>query len=261
MKRTLLIPAFVASTLLASSVIADTALESMSVKQRIERIERMLSSDVLLSQSQQSEMLQTEISALRELIEQQTYELETIKQRQRSLYLDMDRRLTNLEAGPVNAASSSVPAPNTRSTPGKRPVYSASSGNRASSSDARGAYNAAFDMLKQGRYADSITAFKQFLKQHSGSQYEDNAQYWLAESNYVSREYKIALQEFEKLIANHPDSTKIACAHLKIGYVHYELKNWSAARETLEQVVNSYPDTTVAKKAGERLARMKREGH
>jgi hypothetical protein len=29
----------------------------------------------------------------------------------------------------------------------------------------------------------------------------------------------------------------------------------------LNLVVNSYPDTTVAKKASERLARMKREGH
>jgi TolA-binding protein len=48
---------------------------------------------------------------------------------------------------------------------------------------------------------------------------------------------------------------------LKIGYVYYELKNWPQARASLEQVIKLYPGTSVAKKAKERLARMKREGH
>lgn len=246
-----------------ATVLAADALNTLSLQQRIERVERLLSSDVLMQQSQQSEMLLSEISALRELIEQQSYELETIKQRQRSLYLDMDRRLTNLEAGPASVRRSPVPAPNTTAVRTTAPVAATASNKStgAAATGARQAYTGAFDLLKQGRYADSIVAFKTFLKQHAGSQYEDNAQYWLAEANYVSREYNIALEEFQALIARHPDSTKIPGARLKIGYVYYELKNWSSARETLEQVVKLYPDTTVAKKATERLSRIKREGH
>ena len=77
----------------------------------------------------------------------------------------------------------------------------------------------------------------------------------------MSREYKQALIEFQQLIAQYPDSTKNPGARLMIGYVYFELKNWSAAREALQQVIKLYPDTTVAKKANERLQRMKREGH
>ena len=77
----------------------------------------------------------------------------------------------------------------------------------------------------------------------------------------MSRNYKEALEAFQQLIAQFPDSSKNPGARLKIGYVYYELQNWSAARESLQQVVKLYPEETVAKKANERLQRMKREGH
>lgn len=244
---------------------ADSALESMSLKQRLERVERLVSSDVLIEQAQQNEMLREEITTMREQLEQQQHELDTLKQRQRSLYVDMDRRLTNVEAGAVNVRSSPVPPPNTSVSsnvpaPAVR-VTSSTAGATGNQDAAKQAYGSAFNLLKEGRYAQSIEAFTVFLKDHAGSQYVDNAQYWLAEANYVSREYKTALSEFQKLIASHPDSTKIPGARLKIGYVYYELKNWSAAKEALDQVTKLYPDTTVAKKAVERLARIKREGH
>ena len=254
----------------ASGVYAqDPGFASMTVQQRLQRLERLVSPDVLMEQSQQNEMLRDEITSLREQIEQQQYELETIKQRQRSLYLDMDRRLTNLETGSTNMARSPVPPPNTPIGAAGSPVPSpatvtggsATTTAIASAADAKQAYSAAFELLKEGRYARSITAFETFLEQYPDSQYADNAQYWMAEANYVSREYKTALTEFERLIARHPDSTKIPGARLKIGYVYYELKNWPEARASLEKVVKLYPDTSVAKKAKERLARMKREGH
>ena len=116
-------------------------------------------------------------------------------------------------------------------------------------------------MLKDGKYEQSITAFEDFLKSYPDSKYADNAQYWLGEANYAFRQYKQALSEFQRLIAKYPDSLKIAGARLKIGYIYYELKNWSAAQESLQQVIKLYPDANVAKKASERLERMKREGH
>ena len=119
----------------------------------------------------------------------------------------------------------------------------------------------AFGLLKEGRYSKSITEFEVFIKKYPDSKFSDNAQYWLGEANYVSRNYKIALNEFQRLIAKFPDSTKISGARLKIGYTYFELKNWSAASESLQQVIKLYPNTTVAKKANDRLQRMKREGH
>lgn len=239
-------------------------ISMMSVKQRLERIERLVSSDVLMEQAQQVEMLREEITALREQIDQQTYELDMIKQRQRSLYLDMDRRIQNVETG--GGISRTIPAPVPPPVSGGVPHTD--SGNNAviavpSGEDKNGkpSYDKAFGLLKDGRYKQAITAFGDFIKNYPESRYANNAQYWLGEANYAYRQYKQALSEFQRLIAQYPDSMKIPGARLKIGYVYYELKNWPAARESLLEVIKLFPKANVAKKASERLDRMKREGH
>ncbi len=261
MKRILSYTLLVASCINASAGLAEeSALTRMSVQQRLERIERLTSSDVMMEQQQQMTTMRDEVASLRSLIEQLQYEMDTLKQRQRSLYLDMDRRLTNLEAGAANVSQSPVPAPNTAGSAYVPVPTSTSGATQVAAGDAKQAYSSAFELLKEGRYAQSIEAFSQFMRTYPTSQYMDNAQYWLAEANYVSRSYKTALAEFKKLIANYPSSTKLPGARLKIGYVYYELKNWDEARQELNQVVKLYPNTTVAKKANERLARMKREG-
>ena len=247
----------VCGLLFAGSVLAeDASLANLSDKQRIQRLERMMSSDVLRDQTQTMQTLREEISALREQIEQQDYELESMKQRQRNLYLDMDRRINNAEAGGRNSgrAAAPVPPPNTSKSIAAIPVV-------AGDSDGQEAYSQAFSLLKEGQYEQSIKAFEAFKASYPNSKYADNAQYWLGEANYVSRDYKRALTEFQQLISQYPESSKNSGARLKIGYVYFELKNWSAAREALQQVITLYPDTTVAKKANERLQRMKREGH
>lgn len=235
---------------------ADAGLSDLSDRQRIERMERLLSSDVLREQTQTIQSLREEISALREQIEQQDYDLESMKQRQRNLYLDMDRRINNVEVGSSNSVkyAAPVPPPNTASSNKAVP------GVVAGDADGQESYSKAFALLKEGQYKQSIAAFEVFRKSYPNSKYADNAQYWLGEANYVSRDYKRALTEFQQLIAQYPESSKNSGARLKIGYVYFELKNWSAAREALQQVKTLYPDTTVAKKANERLQRMKREG-
>ena len=253
-------------TLFAANVYAADDVSMMSLKQRLERLERLISSEVLIQQSRQLDSIREEISALRQDIELQNYELETVKQRQRSLYLDMDRRLQGLEVGNNGSArgvntTAPVPPPASR-LPVQQSINAADvNAGTSRNVDGKDDYSKAFGYLKEGRYSKAISEFESFIKSYPESKFSDNAQYWLGEANYVSRNYKQALHEFQRLIAKFPESTKISGARLKIGYTYFELKNWSAASESLQQVITLYPNTTVAKKANDRLQRMKREGH
>ena len=235
---------------------ADASLANLSDKQRLQRLERLISSDVLLQQTQTIQSLREEISSLRENVEQQEYELQSMKQRQRNLYLDMDRRINNAEAGSRNTVTFAAPVPPPNASVNNTAAPAAVAGDV----DGQDVYSKAFALLKEGQYKQSIVAFEKFKASYPNSKYADNAQYWLGEASYVSRDYKKALTEFQQLVAQYPDSSKISGARLKVGYVYFELKNWSAARDALQQVVTLYPGTTVAKKANERLQRMKREG-
>ena len=248
----------IASLLSGYAVAADNEmLLRMTDKQRIERLENIIGSDVLMEQSRQLEALQQEVSMLRDMLEEKDYQLDMITQRQRSLYSDMDRRLNSLEGGASRTVvAAPVPPPGASAASSASPVAVA-----GDDKDGAQQYTAAFDLLKEGQYSKSITSFGSFLANYPDSKYADNAQYWLGEANYVSREYKTALDAFQTLIAKYPESTKIPGARLKIGYTYYELKNWSAAKDALMQVVKLYPDTSVATKANDRLERIKREGN
>ena len=122
-------------------------------------------------------------------------------------------------------------------------------------------YQAAFELLKEQRYEPAAMAFQQFLISFPDSQLADNAQYWLAESYYVTDQFESALEQFQAVISKFPRSRKVPDALLKIGYSNYGLQRWESARGALGRVQADYPDTTAARLAEQRLNRMDDEGH
>ena len=235
----------------------------------------------------QIQQLQDEVRMLRGLLEDQGIQLESLSNRQRDQYLDLDQRITTQRgssSGPMlsnNTATTSRTVSTTgaapvirEDVPDVRPTMDTPSSTTAiavpdtqarefaaSPEAEKAAYDQGFQSLKDLKYADSATQFSAFVAQYPNSDYADNAQYWLGESYYVTRNYDIALEAFQALLNNYPDSPKVPDGLLKIGYTHYELKQWDQARAALVQVQEQYPGTTLARLAGSRLRSMKLEGH
>lgn len=236
----------------------------------------------------QIQQLQDEVRMLRGMLEDQSTELESLSKRQRDQYLDLDQRMTAMRGSsspmlsnaPVTTTSGATTGPAIdqpairEDLPAVRPALDTPSSVstiatpdtqarefEASPEAEKAAYDQGFQSLKDLKYADAATQFSAFVQQYPNSEYADNAQYWLGESYYVTRNYDIALEAFQKLLSNYPDSPKVADGLLKIGYTHYELKQWDQARAALIQVQEQYPDTTLARLAGSRLRSMKLEGH
>ena len=117
-------------------------------------------------------------------------------------------------------------------------------------------YQQAFKLLKQSLYDQAIKAFQTFLAAHPNSDYSDNAQYWLAEAFYVTRQFESALVEYTNLVTNYPKSQKLTHALLKMGYTQQELGNIDTAKKTLQDLIQKYPGTTAARLAEERLIKI-----
>jgi tol-pal system protein YbgF len=236
----------------------------------------------------QIQQLQAEVRMLRGMLEDQTIELENLGNRQKDQYLDLDQRITELRSvspgpmvstGAVTTAGtynpSVEPGPEVREdVPELRPALTTSSSvtgialpdTRARAVTAspeveKVVYDRAFQSLKDLKYADASEQFLTFLTQYPGSEYADNAQNWLGESYWNTGNYELALEAFQRLIANYPDSPKIIGGLWKIGLCHYKLQQWDQARAALVQLQEQYPDTTHARLARSQLSTMKREGH
>jgi len=122
----------------------------------------------------------------------------------------------------------------------------------------RAQYQQAFKLLKQSRYEQAIKAFREFLFVNPRSEYSDNAQYWLGEAYYVTRQFEQALLEYNKLLTNYPDSKKLTHSLLKIGFCYYEMGEMEEALNRLENLKQQHPGTTAARLADERLKKIVR---
>jgi len=225
-------------------------LKLTEIDNRLVRVERLIDNEGLTNLLTRLEATQRDVQALRNDIETLQHEVGQANDRQRDLYLDVDQRLQTIEQTATLNTSLSVLEGGSLS-PGQLPVPGGTD---------RANYQAAFELLKQGRYDQAAIALQQFMVAFPTSNLSDNAQYWLAETHYVTQNYKQALPEFQTVLDRYPDSRKIPDALLKIGYCNFELKRYDASREALAAVVATYPETTAARLASQRIDRIKSEG-
>jgi len=233
-----------------------------AMQQRIEVLERKVR--VISELVIRLDRLQREVQQLRGEVEVQNHALESMKQRQRDLYLDLDSRLSQSSgsgapqgspptgsgnAQPPGGASVSMPGSSVTEVEPRKGTPS-----KASPEEER-AYRKAFEMLTQRRYDEARKSFRKFVAKYPNGAYSDNAQYWLAEASYVTREFDTALKDFSRVLEVYPNSSKVPGAMLKIGYIQYENKQLPKARETLQKLIRKYPASSAARLAEEFMRR------
>jgi tol-pal system protein YbgF len=222
----------------------------VELERRLDAMERVVRNQSLAGMTQEVAALERQNDEIRGRMEELSHDSATTAERQRQLYLDLDARIQALETALQSRGAQNVLEGGTLS-PGQLPLPSGSD---------RDNYQVAFELLKEQRYEPAAMAFEQFLVSFPDSELADNAQYWLAESHYVTKKFAQALGEFEIVIEKFPRSRKVPDALLKMGYCSYELKRWNAARASLKRVQAEYPETTASRLAGQRLQRMDEEG-
>ncbi len=253
------------------------------VTQRLERLERALDDEAarsankegLITLQQKLNRMERELQELRGQNESLRNELDNMQKHQRESLMAIDKRLQkNAEQAsssqqisatkPVQqqpeAETNGTQAEMVKAKPVERKPIVVSSDTQ-DSDETIDAYRNAFLLLKQRRHDESISAFENFLSTYPNSKYSANAQYWLAEANYVTKRFDRALTEFQTVIDRYPTSSKLPDARLKIGYTQYELGQYEESRVTLTRLRAQFPNSTVAGLAQERLERLDKEGH
>lgn len=266
--------------------IADLTRQSGELSTRINQLENALKAQSLLEVLNQVETLQAEIRALRGQQEVLANAIDTATRRQRDMYIDIDSRLKRLEVPAVGVASAAPPgaAPATPGTPaapapagtapapaatgsaqvpvaaggGSVPPAASASGTAAPAGAdpvaEQRAYDAAHQLRRIGNFAGAITAFQSFVKTWPKSRLTPAAQYWIGDSHFNLREFRMAIASQRQLIATWPDHEKVPDALLNIASCQAELGETAASRKTLEDLIARHPLSEAAERAKRRLA-------
>lgn len=202
--------------------------------------------------------LQEEVRMLRGLVEELTYELQQVKQRQLDDYLDLDRRLgVGRQADESNVTGPFITPTNPLDLMGAQDSLTAAVGvdtERDVSVSAlpealelvvdqslvKDDYNAASKkLLKERDIEGAAIALKRHLETYPGSPFAANAYYWLGEIYLLQGDIELARQSFTNIVERHADHPKAMDSRFKLGKIYFQLGEVERARDLLEQVSKS----------------------
>ncbi|MDE2388580.1 MAG: tol-pal system protein YbgF [Betaproteobacteria bacterium] len=257
---------------------------------RIAKMEQALNSQALLELYSKVETLEQELGKLNGQIEMLSNDNALLQKRQRDFYIDLDNRLRAIEQPDKRAPS---PHPTPKNTPhsmtepqpeeqhaaasptdeaAPEPLSSAETDSAvtadsvasvphepapAGGAPENSAYKAAYDLFKNGEYANAIAQFEGFLGNYPQSNLAPGAAYWIGNARYAMRDYQLAIAAQKRLIAKYPNSNKVPDAYLNIATSQLEMGDSKASKHTLESILTKYPQSDAARKAKQRLTSIK----
>jgi len=112
-------------------------------------------------------------------------------------------------------------------------------------------YQDALDDVYGKRFDQAIAKFQDLLRQGNSDNLADNAQYWIAESNYALGNYQQAIAEFERVFA-FENNNKVDDAQFMIGIAYIRAGDPHLAQLELSNLLAFYQDS-------EYIARAERE--
>ncbi|MFO1259247.1 MAG: tol-pal system protein YbgF [Gammaproteobacteria bacterium] len=213
------------------------------------------------SLKQRVDALQAEVQELRGLVEEQSHLIQQLTDKQKTLYLDLDKRIPKgqVETGaalpttqviePTAEVQLEPIQPVTANLPSSPLIQNEST-----------SYKQAFDLIQAKDYTNAIKSLESYLAQYPNGQYTPNVYYWLGEVSLVVKNFEQASVNFHKVLDYYPLHAKAPDSLLKLGYVSYERGNLKEASQFFQDVQNRFPETSAARLAGSKLQQMRQAG-
>lgn len=203
----------------------------------------------------QIQRLQEELMRLNGKVEEQAYELNSLKEQSLQRYMDLDKRLGGASAPSTSSAPStqtSSPAGSTdainAAAPVTAPVAPSGATPGVEQPGEADAYRAAYGLVQGRQFEQAVPAFQQFLQRYPDGVYTANAHYWLGELYLVKEppDLEASRQSFALLLSQYPDNSKAPDALYKLGKVQFLKGNREKAKEYLDLVITQYEGTNNA---------------
>ena len=115
-------------------------------------------------------------------------------------------------------------------------------------------YKKGLALLNKGQYELGRETLETFLTDYPQSSLVPNGVYWIGESFYSQKDFRIAIDLFREVVRRFPKSSKARASMLKIGFSYERLNEISDARQYLLKVVELYPKSKEARLARNMLS-------
>lgn len=252
-------PATPATSVPRDSYAPSQPMQSLSLDQRLTRIENQMNNLDQSKSSAKVDSLQNQVQSLRNQVEELNHQLQQVQTQQKAMYSDLDKRVNTKSSVATNKNSSNV---DTSSTGKKiRLAAAVAPTEQPNVAEEQQIYETAYNLIKAKKYNQAISALQRMLQKYPTGQFAANAHYWLGELYNLLGNNDQSSAEFMNVIKSYPNSPKVADAQLKIGLISAGQFKWSEAKAAFKKVINQYPGSSSARLAAEQLKQIKLAGH
>jgi TolA-binding protein len=116
-------------------------------------------------------------------------------------------------------------------------------------------YNRAFNLFMNRNYSEAREIFSKLLNSGVNHPLIPNCQYWIGETLYGMREYRQAIDSFQKVF-DYPTQVKHDDAQVMIANGYFMLGERQRARQEYERLIERYPNSDYVAFARQRLSEL-----
>jgi tol-pal system protein YbgF len=116
-------------------------------------------------------------------------------------------------------------------------------------------YNRAFNLFMNRNYSEAREIFTKLLNSGINHPLIPNCQYWIGESQFGMREYRQAIDSFQKVF-DYPTQVKHDDAQIMIANSFFMLGDRARARQEYQRLIDRYPNSDYTAFARQRLSEL-----
>ncbi|MGQ0800306.1 MAG: tol-pal system protein YbgF [Pseudomarimonas sp.] len=240
-----------AAALVAAAVFPVHAQGRLSLAERVERLESAQAQpdapDQNLQLLNQINDLQAELQSLRGLIEQQGFELESLKKRGRDQYVDLDSRIARVEGGGAAVAPGESAAPTQTDDGfeplpadpaiGQPPAVLESPGVVMEAPEVRPSVDGGGETTSLGDVDPAV------IEQEGADPAGERPLYDSAFDALKEGRYAESAKRFQTFLGSYPNGSYAPNAWYWLGESYYVTQNYPIALESFRELLTSFPDS------------------
>jgi TolA-binding protein len=205
----------------------------------------------------QIDQLRQETQALRGLIEELSYQLGQMSSDQKTRYLDLDQRLGEL----VRIQKDTVAGQSTQVVPVVGGAVDGSDGSMTNQNQTpeisdQDAYNEAFQLIRERKFDDALSAMESFVKTYPDSDLVLDARFWRGQVFDVLSRDQEAIEAFKNLTLVAPDYRRILQVKVKLGKLLIKNQDVMNGQKILQEVITQAPESIEASLASRELEKI-----
>tara|TARA_B100000886_G_scaffold189797_1_gene130586 strand:+ start:49 stop:756 length:708 start_codon:yes stop_codon:yes gene_type:complete len=198
--------------------------------------------------------LEQEISNLSNNLDQNTYELQRIEDANQLRYMDLDKRIHQLETLILLSNEEDYQDQIELSDLDENPLSGLISND--GSEEEFSLWSNSLKLIENSRYSEAAENLRLLILSFPQGEYSVEAYFYLGDIYFQQQMYQDSIETFNSLLNNFPENKRTPESFFKLGLNFLQLEDETSARSNFNNVIQNYPESSAAILSEEELVKL-----